>query len=269
MISLSSAGASVGPHYDFYDVFLVQGHGTKLWHYDLTPLSARQQANIQKNQPLRLLNRHKFQRTVTMKPGDVLYIPPGVAHWGIAESPLCMTYSVGFRAPKLYDLALAWLEELPPEADDLYSDPDLKSHKRSYEITADDQKRLLKQLVQKLSADSGALARAMGRCFTAPGCEDQPEGPAPKLQAIERAFMRGKRLRPWPGLKMAYSERGEHLFIEGQCFVFKNSRDQSLVRRFPTTIGWDQKFFAASGIDREAWLGLIQNGIKKNWFYFA
>lgn len=105
MVSYASHGGSVGPHFDQYDVFLIQGSGQRRWKLgqrcdDSSPLL---------NHPeLRLLQDFDQQDEVLLSPGDILYIPPGVAHWGIAEGDDCMTLSVGFRAPSEAELLATW-----------------------------------------------------------------------------------------------------------------------------------------------------------------
>ena len=96
MVSYAPTGGSVGPHYDYYDVFLVQGAGRRRWQIgqycnNNTPLLD--------GTPLKIVKHFESQMSYDLEPGDVLYIPPGVAHWGTALDDYCMTYSVGFRAP--------------------------------------------------------------------------------------------------------------------------------------------------------------------------
>jgi 50S ribosomal protein L16 3-hydroxylase len=100
MVSYAVDGGGVGPHFDRYDVFLVQGQGQRIWRTgpvcdDKTPM--------RRHPDLRLLDDFQPENEWLLNPGDVLYIPPGVAHWGIAVGD-CMTYSIGFRAPRVTDL---------------------------------------------------------------------------------------------------------------------------------------------------------------------
>ncbi len=105
MVSLSPDGASVGPHTDNYDVFLFQAEGSKKWH-----INQHSFANTcLDNNPLRILNTFRPEQTFHACPGDVLYLPPGVAHHGIADG-FSVTYSIGFRAPTDVDMMIAWME---------------------------------------------------------------------------------------------------------------------------------------------------------------
>jgi len=115
MVSYATTGGNVGPHFDHYDVFLIQGLGRKQWmigdHCDSqTPLDG--------SSGLRLLTEFQARNEYLLEPGDVLYLPPGLAHQGIALEP-GMTYSVGFRAPSasevLTDLSEAVADGLPDE----------------------------------------------------------------------------------------------------------------------------------------------------------
>jgi len=100
MVSYAVDGGGVGPHFDRYDVFLLQGLGTRRWYLgdfcdDKTPRL--------EHESLHLLQSFSAQQEYLLEPGDVLYVPPGLAHWGVAEGE-CMTYSLGFRAPRIHDL---------------------------------------------------------------------------------------------------------------------------------------------------------------------
>ena len=113
MVSYASDGGGIGPHYDLYDVFLLQGEGERSWRIgqrcdDNTPLLP--------HPDLKLLANFDCEAEYTLHCGDVLYIPPGVAHWGISRGE-STCFSLGFRAPRLADLLSRWvdarLEQLP------------------------------------------------------------------------------------------------------------------------------------------------------------
>jgi 50S ribosomal protein L16 3-hydroxylase len=95
MVSFAAPGGSVGPHVDSYDVFLVQGRGRRRWMYGRRPIL---DASFVPGLELRILERFEPDFDEVLEPGDMLYLPPGVAHHGVAVTP-CLTYSVGFRAP--------------------------------------------------------------------------------------------------------------------------------------------------------------------------
>jgi 50S ribosomal protein L16 3-hydroxylase len=117
MISVAAPGGSVGPHVDNYDVFLVQALGSRHWQWTTTPSPDDHVASTD----LRLVQEFDAQDSRHAQPGDVLYLPPGVAHHGIAEE-LCITCSIGMRAPQLSDLSA-----LPRDTiDAFYDDADLE-----------------------------------------------------------------------------------------------------------------------------------------------
>jgi len=121
MVSYAAAGGGVGPHFDSYDVFLLQGMGRRRWQ-----ISAQQDRTLIAEAPLKILQDFRPEQEWLLEPGDMLYLPPGYAHTGIAEEH-CMTYSIGFRAPSHQELAVQFLVHLQDNSDieGMYSDPDL------------------------------------------------------------------------------------------------------------------------------------------------
>jgi 50S ribosomal protein L16 3-hydroxylase len=121
MVSYATAGGGVGPHYDSYDVFLLQGMGRRRWQ-----ISAQQDRTLIADAPLKILQDFEPDQEWLLESGDMLYLPPGYAHNGIAEER-CMTYSVGFRAPSYQELMTQFLVHLEDhsEVDGMYHDPDL------------------------------------------------------------------------------------------------------------------------------------------------
>ena len=133
MISYAPAGGSAGPHVDQYDVFLLQALGTRRWQYRETP---SQDDPVIDGLDLAILQDFKPDQDVVLNPGDILYLPPGYAHHGIALER-CMTYSIGFRAPN----AASALESVVLESERLeatterYRDADLELERHHAEIT--------------------------------------------------------------------------------------------------------------------------------------
>lgn len=106
MVSYAVAGGGVGPHVDSYDVFLLQGRGTRRWQIALDPDPA-----LVPGLPLKVLARFAPQQEWVLEAGDMLYLPPGVAHHGVATSE-CLTWSIGFRAPTDAELGAGFLDYL-------------------------------------------------------------------------------------------------------------------------------------------------------------
>jgi 50S ribosomal protein L16 3-hydroxylase len=112
MISYATDGGGVGPHTDSYDVFLMQAQGRRRWRISDADYS---EDDLLPNQPLRILSSFETTEDWLVAPGDVLYLPPGVAHWGSADGD-CMTYSLGFRAPQRQELLAEWLHHCADQA---------------------------------------------------------------------------------------------------------------------------------------------------------
>ncbi len=100
MMSYAPKGGSVGKHFDFYDVFLVQGHGHRRWQLGQI---CDENSEIVAGQPLKILSEIDVNFDEVLAPGDLLYVPPGLAHYGVAEDD-CLTYSFGFRMPNVPDM---------------------------------------------------------------------------------------------------------------------------------------------------------------------
>ncbi|MEM1113560.1 MAG: cupin domain-containing protein [Pseudomonadota bacterium] len=152
MVSYATDGGSVGPHFDNYDVFLLQGEGQRQWR-----LGQYCDSNtaLQEHSQLRLLAEFESREEYTLDPGDVLYVPPGVAHWGIAQGE-CTTFSLGFRAPRLNTLLSRWLDDLlaRAEPDQFYRDPDIDLATQVGEIRPADIESAREQLLALLISDA-------------------------------------------------------------------------------------------------------------------
>ena len=112
MISYASDGGGVGPHFDSYDVLLLQAHGQRRWR-----ISAQKNLQLRDDVPLKILSHFKPEAEWVLEPGDLLYLPPRYAHDGIAIGE-CMTWSIGFRAPRQDELAQELLARLADRAAD-------------------------------------------------------------------------------------------------------------------------------------------------------
>ena len=127
MVSYAAPGGGVGPHVDSYDVFLLQGRGRRRWR-----IARTRDLALDERAPLQVLRRFRPDREWILEPGDMLYLPPGIAHEGTALEP-CFTYSIGFRAPSGRELAdgfLAFLEDRLDPGGRRYADPDLRPARR-------------------------------------------------------------------------------------------------------------------------------------------
>ena len=135
-------GGGVGPHFDSYDVFLLQGEGRRRWQ-----ISSQRDLALVPDAPLKILSRFRASREWTLAAGDMLYLPPRCAHDGVALDE-CITYSIGFRAPSAQDLCGRFLEFLQDRLDapQLYTDPRLKPTRHPAEINSQLTQGLLRLL---------------------------------------------------------------------------------------------------------------------------
>ncbi len=140
MVSYAPKGGGVGPHFDSYDVFLLQGMGHRRWQ-----ISTQSDRTLIEDAPLRILKHFKVEQEWVLEAGDMLYLPPHCAHNGIAEDD-CMTYSIGFRTPAYQELAEQFLVYLQDRicVGGMYADPDLKLQLHPSEIGAE----MLRQVIQ-------------------------------------------------------------------------------------------------------------------------
>ena len=168
MLSLASDGGGVGPHYDSYDVFLLQMHGKRRWK--IGPLLNKE---LEEGVPLKILKEFEPTEEFVLEPGDMLYLPPNYGHDGIAEGT-CSTLSIGFRAPTqaevlsgiLRDMA-DQIEQDPGMTQKLFSDPARGLQKNPAEIP-DDMLNFGFNLIQQFSAQSPQIQRSMGILLTEP-----------------------------------------------------------------------------------------------------
>ena len=208
MVSYAAPGGGVGPHFDSYDVFLVQGRGRRLWRlarprdFDLVPGAA-----------LRIIADFRAEEEVLLEAGDMLYLPPGWGHDGIALDP-CFTFSIGFRAPRGAELATAFLDHLHERGlpDAVYRDPGLNPATRAAQIgpalTAFAEAQLA-----RIRWTRGDVADFLG-CFLSTPKQSivftPPKGTAPRN--IDKAMV-----RLHPKTQMLY--QGARFFINGEMLV--------------------------------------------------
>ena len=141
MISFASLGGSVGPHYDHYDVFLLQGHGKRKWQISSIDCNP---SNYVPSSPLRIMKNFEIETTWVAEPGDIVYIPPGIAHHGESTDNECITLSIGYRSYSANEM----LESLELITDDnnnsYYKDPLWLDQQGSAEIPNSAIEKLIK-----------------------------------------------------------------------------------------------------------------------------
>ncbi|WP_295528023.1 cupin domain-containing protein [Novosphingobium sp. Chol11] len=219
MVSYASDGGGVGPHFDQYDVFLVQGLGRRRWQ--IGPLCDAQ-TPLLPHDDLRLLADFEPTSEWLLEPGDILYVPPRFAHNGVAVGDDCMTYSIGFRAPSRRELLSNWcdaaLDRL--DDDDRFADPGLARQANPGEIMPQALEELRAMIAARLD-DAEAFARWFGAFTTTPKYPEtdwQLEAPVARADLVE-AVAAGRTLRRNPASRYAFIRSGDGalvLFVDGE-----------------------------------------------------
>jgi len=225
MISYAAPQGSVGPHVDEYDVFLLQGGGRRRWQISTRAVGAD---NVLPAAELRILRDFTPEQEWILEPGDILYLPPRVAHHGVALEP-CLSYSIGFRAPSHRELLSGFLDFLVDniDPDARYTDPDLHLQDNPGALTAVTLTKVKGLLRQYLNVEDGVLESWFGRYATEP---KPPFGAEPELGPLNEAELKahlggGGTLERNPGSRFAYTEQGKDvvLFVDGQEFLLDPS----------------------------------------------
>lgn len=222
MVSYAVDGGGVGPHFDHYDVFLVQGLGRRRW--EIGALCDDDTA-LMPHDGLRLLADFQATEEWVLEPGDMLYVPPRVAHRGIAVGDDCMTYSIGFRAPSRAELIEGWADDMASDLTDCdrYEDPQLTPQDNPGEISAAAIARLQGMIAETLN-DPRRFARWFGQYNTAPKNPEidwRPDEPA-TADDIRAWLTAGTPLVRNPASRFSFIREGASavlLFADGHCFA--------------------------------------------------
>ncbi|HEY8605519.1 MAG TPA: cupin domain-containing protein [Noviherbaspirillum sp.] len=223
MISYATEGGGVGPHFDSYDVFLLQAHGRRRWQ-----ISAQKDLSLAEGMPLKILENFQAEQEYVLEPGDMLYLPPHYAHDGVALDE-CMTYSIGFRAPAYQELAEGFLQFMADsvEVPGRYADPDLAPASRPAEISAAMLDRVSSE-INRIRFTRDDIAIFLGEYLSEPKPTvffDLPARPMRKEKFLQSAASRGVRLAR--KTRMLY--RGKHLFVNGDSFTLQRQDRDALL----------------------------------------
>jgi 50S ribosomal protein L16 3-hydroxylase len=213
MVSYAVPGGSVGPHFDSYDVFLLQGQGRRRWQ-----ISTQTDLTLLDDAPLKILRHFKAEDEWVLGPGDMLYLPPHVAHCGVAEDA-CTTYSIGFRAPTAEELAQGFLMHLQDTLtlEGRYADPDLRLQSHPGEIS----RAMLKQIegmIVRIQWNKREIAEFAGRYLSDPKPNvffDAPDAPLSLADFNKRSNKKSVTLHPKSRLLFT----GGRFFINGEAFT--------------------------------------------------
>ena len=264
MVSFAAPGGSVGAHVDQYDVFLLQAQGHRRWQIDASENPA---LDFRNDVDLRLLQRFTPSHDWLVGPGDMLYLPPGVPHHGVAEDA-CLTYSIGMRAPSAAELLGDFVDTLAADADDAlrYRDPDLAPPADPAEIDPQSMARVVEALNLLRMNDPERLGDWFGRFITVYRSAGQvmppatAPGDAPRSRIeIDWDLQQGAGLWRHPYSRMAWrkSGRGARLYVNGQEHPLP-VRDARRIANAPMLDG--AAYGALSGAGRDAAFELLQAG---------
>ena len=253
MISYATDGGGVGPHFDSYDVFLLQAHGRRRWR-----IGRQKNLQLKAGLPLKILEKFEPEYDWVLEPGDMLYLPPRYAHEGVAVGE-CMTYSIGFRVPQAGDVAREVLARLSEDAsaevgEALYQDAGQAAVSKAAAIPAQMQAFAQDALQQALS-DPHAVARALGEYLTEPKAnvwfEAQPRPKKLKGVALDRRS------------RMLYDQR--HVFLNGESWRAAGA-DARLMRLLA-----DQKMLSAADLKEASAqaIALLKEWCADGWAYPA
>jgi 50S ribosomal protein L16 3-hydroxylase len=257
MISFATDGGGVGPHFDSYDVFLLQAEGQRRWR-----IGKQKDLTLLKDVPLKILANFKPEQEFVLEAGDMLYLPPKYAHEGVAVGE-CMTYSIGFRTPEALELAGELLHRFADDALEgdeekvvdkvLYKDP----KQAAVETPALIPLALLnfaQQAVEKAMADPHALARHFGEYLTEPKANvwfDEPE--------IDVILTSHSRVDLHPRSQMLFDSR--HIFLNGMSW-HATGADAKLMKCLA-----NQRFLDAKDLTKasDGAMALLQEWLDAGW----
>ena len=251
MVSYATPGGGVGPHFDSYDVFLLQAHGHRRWR-----IGRQKDLRLQPGVPMKILRHFAPEHSYDLAPGDMLYLPPGYAHDGVALDE-CMTYSIGFRAPGSGELAAEMLQRLGQDASDLMPTQTYRDAAQSAvsapgaipEALTDFTRAALEQALR----DPMVLARNLGEHLTEPKalvwfCEAAGA-------TVTGAVRLDRRTR------MMYDRK--HVFINGESYL-AGGRDARLMQQLADVRRLDARASAGASADAKA---LLQTWMEAGWIH--
>jgi 50S ribosomal protein L16 3-hydroxylase len=253
MISYATDGGGVGPHFDSYDVFLLQAQGRRRWR-----IGRQADLSLREDVPLKVLANFVPEEEYVLEPGDMLYLPPGYAHDGIAEGE-CQTYSIGFRSPARSELARELLQRLADDAAEIvgeavYPDPGQPATATPGALPTQLQ-RFAREALKAALREPLALDRALGEYLTEPK-------PSVWFEADARARATGD-AKLDARTRMMYDEH--HVFINGESYR-ASGRDAVLMRRLADRRVLSSAEIAGAGDEARS---LLRSWAHAGWLCFG
>jgi 50S ribosomal protein L16 3-hydroxylase len=231
MISIAGVGGGVGPHVDSYDVFLIQMEGRRRWK-----ISAQSDLSLREDLPLKILARFEAKEDWVLEPGDLLYLPPHIAHEGIALDAGCQTWSVGFRAPSWRELLQETLWRLADQLDNdisleqLLSDPVQAASIKPASIpkrVRDELKNRFLELPLQGQSLTDLLEFTLGEILSEPKPQIVFEPPThPLSEGVFRKTCLSKGITLLPQTRLQIS--GDYLFCNGALMAFLDKKSDAI-----------------------------------------
>ena len=249
MISFATDQGGVGPHFDSYDVFLLQAQGKRRWR-----IGRQKDLSLQQGKPLKILSNFEPEEEFVLEPGDMLYLPPKWAHDGVAEGE-CMTYSIGFRSPDRSELGRELLLRMSDEPDEpetpvIYRDPKQEAVSNPA-LIPEGMYDFAREALKKAMAEPLALERALGEYLTDPKpnvwFEHGDENGMFESVVLDRRT------------RMMYDAK--HIFINGESYL-AGGRDATLMRKLADTRALSRKDLATASDDA---LELLSSWFDAGW----
>jgi 50S ribosomal protein L16 3-hydroxylase len=269
MVSYASAGGGVGPHVDSYDVFLLQLHGQRRWRY-----GKQADLSLVPDLPLKILERFEPSHEALLSPGDMLYLPPGWGHDGVAEGGDCVTVSIGFRAPSRGELLREMLHRAVDELDDAQADElDAQLGAKLRALYADKQQTAtaspgrIPQALQEFAMDS--VAKFLVNPMTDVGFGQknthlrlgewlsEPGGHAPEPSGLAHRWPQPLVLAA--ASRMLYDDT--HIFLNGQSWR-AGGADAKLMRTLADARGLNTAQLKSASAGAKA---LLQDWLAQGW----
>jgi 50S ribosomal protein L16 3-hydroxylase len=250
MVSYATVGGGVGAHVDSYDVFLLQAHGQRRWR-----ISEQTDLDCVPKLPLKILKNFRGDQEWVLNPGDMLYLPPNVAHEGVALGEAgseCLTYSIGYRAPRLHDALDDALGMLASEDGEDHS-PQLKLAAQAAQpaqLTGVDVASY--RVAINAWLDDGVLEEHLGCVLTRPNREHAVPAPRAKLNAAKAISLPA-------GTRMLYS--AGFVFIEGFAFAAEGS-DWRVLSQLANARTLPAGGLADLSADAQ---GIVQDWLQEGW----
>ena len=249
MVSFATDGGGVGPHFDSYDVFLLQAQGQRRWR-----IGRQKDLTLQPDVPLKILRDFQPEQEWLLEAGDMLYLPPRYAHDGVAQGE-CMTYSIGFRAPAQSEWAQDLLQRLADVAGDAtgvrYADRDQAATAQAGAIPAD-LNTFARRALEKVFSDPLAFERSVGESLTEPKANVFF---TPTADALRGGIVVDRSTR------LLYDER--HLFINGEAYR-AGGKDFALLKDLANLRSLSER--EVKGLSAQA-RSLLQEWLKMGWIH--